>query len=52
MCLKMNEKVKISWDMKIQTGKLTEQSRPDIVVLKKESSDEINEFHILESSVD
>ena len=37
MCLKMNEKVKIFWDMKIQTGKLIEQSRPDIVVLKKES---------------
>ena len=44
----MNEKVKIFWDMKIQTGKLIEQSRPDIVVLKKESSDAIYEFHILE----
>ena len=48
----MNEKVKIFWDMKIQTGKLIEQSRPDIVVLKKESSDAIHEFHILENSVD
>ena len=34
MCLEMNEKVKIFWDMQIQTGKLIEQSRPDIVVLK------------------
>ena len=31
-----NEKVKILWDMKIQTDKILEHSRPDIVVFEKE----------------
>ena len=32
-----NEKVKILWDMKIQTDKIMDHSRPDIVLLKKGS---------------
>ena len=31
-----NEKVKILWDMKIQTDKILEHSRPDIVVFERE----------------
>ena len=31
-----NDKVKILWDMKIQTDKVLEHSRPDIVVLEKD----------------
>ena len=33
-----NEKVKILWDMRIQTDKVMEHFRQDIVVLEKESS--------------
>ena len=31
-----NEKVKILWDMKIQSDKILEHSRPDIIVFEKE----------------
>ena len=32
-----NDKVKILWDMNIQTDKVLEHSKPDIVILDKET---------------